>query len=261
MTFVKDNVGKVRMSLFPQDVVNSLLRVLEHGARKYGLYNWQSSEDPVVDYGDAIYRHLGQIRSGEMFDDSPGGTGEPHAACILANAVFLTWFAFHHPYPTDVKFALEDEWHEEDFTRVRTDLPIRPAEPPLAEAPYSVSSPPVSPVELRQYAQAVEANLKSDEEMSKQLQVNLEWKRDLDQALFHELIKHDTRWEIYRHYGEWFHEFHDGQVTVIFFNEKMPGKKINVVLPVEKDKQSVEEIAKAVMDKFLYMEDELEAVV
>jgi len=64
--------------------------VHEAGAQKYGACNWRTSGVDLSVYLDAIKRHAAKIAAGEFWDSlEDGGTGAPHAACIMASAAII----------------------------------------------------------------------------------------------------------------------------------------------------------------------------
>lgn len=91
----KDDAGKPDYSLLGHiapDVFDSVVRVLEHGAEKYGRNNWSQAEtllEAKHRYGAALMRHAFAALCGEYLDDGEGGTGEPHLSCVIVNALFL----------------------------------------------------------------------------------------------------------------------------------------------------------------------------
>ena len=80
--FVKHSKDKPRFSLIPLDTLQAVIRVLEHGAAKYGSDNWKKCKDPF-EYYDACMRHIMKFVSGEKIDGGEKGSGESH----LANAI------------------------------------------------------------------------------------------------------------------------------------------------------------------------------
>lgn len=84
---VKADGGKVRPTILLQDLnkaTNSVVRVLEYGARKYSRANYAKVENER--YLDAIGRHYMAYLSGEQNDPE---TGESHMAHIACCALFL----------------------------------------------------------------------------------------------------------------------------------------------------------------------------
>lgn len=82
----KDLLGakKPSVGLIPVGAMNSVARVMELGARKYGPYNWRSNKIQLMVYANACLRHLHQWIGGQSTDDE---SGEPHlahaAACMM----------------------------------------------------------------------------------------------------------------------------------------------------------------------------------
>lgn len=81
----RPTVDKPRYSLIFWPFVRGLARVLGHGAKKYGDYAWQSSQDAESKYRDKAIRHL---MDGGDFD---GETGEDPLLHVAANLMFLYW--------------------------------------------------------------------------------------------------------------------------------------------------------------------------
>lgn len=85
----KFDLGKPRFSLLPTGVLTSVLKVLEYGAKKYSVNNWQHVENPRERYYDAAMRHLYAWFNGEPKDQETGESHLAHAICCL---LFLLWF-------------------------------------------------------------------------------------------------------------------------------------------------------------------------
>lgn len=86
-TGTKFDNDKPRFSLVNVDFLESLIRVLELGAKKYGEYNWQKLDVERIE--NAAMRHLLEILKGNEVDQE---SGEPHASHLAANAMFLHYF-------------------------------------------------------------------------------------------------------------------------------------------------------------------------
>lgn len=82
----KDILGasKPSMGLIPVGAMESVARVMELGAKKYGPYNWRSKKVKAMVYANAGLRHLFKWIGGESIDEE---SGQPHlahcAACML----------------------------------------------------------------------------------------------------------------------------------------------------------------------------------
>jgi hypothetical protein len=79
----KDDAGKLRWSLVPWPALRQVVRVLEHGARKYGEENWRELDDGPRRYWDAAARHMIAWADGETHDPESGINHLAHAACSM----------------------------------------------------------------------------------------------------------------------------------------------------------------------------------
>lgn len=86
---VKGDVGKLRWSLLPDGVVREVVKVLEFGAKKYQVDNWQKVPEPRTRYYDALIRHVEAWWLGERKDPESGCHHLAHAVCC---GFFLMWF-------------------------------------------------------------------------------------------------------------------------------------------------------------------------
>lgn len=82
----KDDAGKLRWDLVPWDAMRSVVRVLEHGADKYGEHNWRNVQNARTRYFAAGMRHLLDWWGGEERDPDSGESHLAHAVCC---ALFL----------------------------------------------------------------------------------------------------------------------------------------------------------------------------
>lgn len=80
---VKHDAGKPRWSLLPLNAIKTVLDVLEYGARKYSVGNWEKLPDPMNRYFDACMRHLCSSREGEELDPETKLSHLAHATCCL----------------------------------------------------------------------------------------------------------------------------------------------------------------------------------
>lgn len=83
MTGRKDDHGKLRWSLLPIDSVEEVVKVLEHGAQKYGMDNWSLVDDGAKRYLDAALRHMVEYMKGVERDEESGHHHLAHAAASL----------------------------------------------------------------------------------------------------------------------------------------------------------------------------------
>lgn len=87
----KHDQNKPRYSLLPAATLSHVIAVLEFGAGKYGVDNWQQVESPRTRYYDACMRHIDDWWQGEITDKESGKHHLAHAVC---NLLFLMWFDF-----------------------------------------------------------------------------------------------------------------------------------------------------------------------
>lgn len=86
--FKKFDDNKLRWHLLPVRAQQAILEVLEHGARKYGDYNWLEHADEVnfLRYSNALERHLAKWKLGQDIDEESKLAEIAHVA---TNAVML----------------------------------------------------------------------------------------------------------------------------------------------------------------------------
>lgn len=86
----KDDKDKMRYSLMIEGMPKGLAKVvevLEHGAVKYDVHNWQKVEGGLERYKEALYRHVMNLDGGLFSKDKDSGL--LHLAHIACNALFL----------------------------------------------------------------------------------------------------------------------------------------------------------------------------
>ena len=86
--FKKDDAGKLRESLICQDFVDQMIHVLEHGADRYGEWNWMKGGD-WTRFSNANARHIKAWKNFETVDKDSGINHLAHAA---VNLMFLYCF-------------------------------------------------------------------------------------------------------------------------------------------------------------------------
>tara|TARA_R110000868_G_scaffold11893_1_gene57894 strand:+ start:520 stop:831 length:312 start_codon:yes stop_codon:yes gene_type:complete len=84
----KLDTGKVRWSLLPAGTISMVLAVLEFGAAKYEVDNWQHVTNARTRYYDAAMRHINAWLD-EPNDPESGLHHLAHACCCL---LYLMWF-------------------------------------------------------------------------------------------------------------------------------------------------------------------------
>lgn len=82
----KDDSQKIDWTLLPFDALESVVRVLAFGARKYSRDNWRQVPGGRERYLAAALRHIVAILRGEKIDPE---SGEPHTAHLACCAIFL----------------------------------------------------------------------------------------------------------------------------------------------------------------------------
>jgi len=88
MEGVKHDHEKLRWSLLPLKTLESVVRVLMSGAKKYADSNWKIVVADNPDrYYNALMRHLSDYQAGVRIDED----GEPTMAHIISCAIFLLW--------------------------------------------------------------------------------------------------------------------------------------------------------------------------
>ena len=89
MSGIKHDGGKLRYSLLPWGSITKIVEVLEFGANKYAVDNWQKVADGQNRYFDAAMRHLIAYRSGEKVDPESGLNHLAHAGCCVLFLLYL----------------------------------------------------------------------------------------------------------------------------------------------------------------------------
>ena len=86
---MKFDSNKPRHSLLPKGAINSVIKVLEFGTKKYDADNWQKVNNAEERYYNAAMRHIDSWWNGEKRDPE---TGIHHLAHAATNLFFLMWF-------------------------------------------------------------------------------------------------------------------------------------------------------------------------
>ena len=87
--FAKADKGKVTFELIPVDLLWEVNLVLQHGAKKYGVLNWQKQEGfRFSRCYNALLRHMFAWWRGQDLDPE---TGLSHLAHAMCNLLFLTY--------------------------------------------------------------------------------------------------------------------------------------------------------------------------
>lgn len=80
---------KTDWTLVPFSSLESIVKVLEFGAKKYARDNWQKVPDAERRYSAAALRHLIAREQGERLDPESGLPHLAHAGCCI---LFALWF-------------------------------------------------------------------------------------------------------------------------------------------------------------------------
>lgn len=86
---IKYDGEKSDWSLLPWKQIETVVKVLDMGKKKYSRDNWQSVKDGKNRYSAACMRHLVAYWSGEKTDPESGISHLGHAICCL---LFMMWF-------------------------------------------------------------------------------------------------------------------------------------------------------------------------
>lgn len=87
-SFKKFDNGKLRWHLMPDEALTEVLKVFEHGAKKYGSFNWllNANEVEFTRLSDSLERHHKKFKRGQDFDEESGLYELAH---LVANALML----------------------------------------------------------------------------------------------------------------------------------------------------------------------------
>lgn len=86
----KDDQGKLSWDLLPFSATEQVLKVLMHGAKRYGEFDWKLVDDGERRYWNAAMRHLIAYQQGETLDPDSGLPHLAHAACSVLFALELS---------------------------------------------------------------------------------------------------------------------------------------------------------------------------
>ena len=81
----KDDTGKLRLDLITPEALEELARVLGHGAKKYGDWNWSKG----LNYNRVIAAVLRHINSRRKLEDNDPETGLNHLSHAFCGLMFL----------------------------------------------------------------------------------------------------------------------------------------------------------------------------
>lgn len=91
MEGIKFDNDKRQWDLLPWKELEEVVKVLEHGAKKYSPDNWKYVK-PVSRYTEALLRHVIAYAQDEKIDPvDKGGSGLSHLAHAICCCLFLMW--------------------------------------------------------------------------------------------------------------------------------------------------------------------------
>ena len=79
-------INKTRVSLLPAEGILQGAKAMQHGAAKYGPYNWRTKNVQAMIYIDAIMRHTLEYLEGSNIDADSGLHPMAH---VVANGALL----------------------------------------------------------------------------------------------------------------------------------------------------------------------------
>ena len=82
----KFDKDKRRWDLVPFNVLDMVVDILTHGAKKYGSFNWLKVE--LHRYQAALMRHYSAYMQGEHIDKD---SGMHHLSHVIVNAMFMLY--------------------------------------------------------------------------------------------------------------------------------------------------------------------------
>lgn len=84
----KNDAGKPKISLIPQEALWGMAQALTYGSNKYGMYNFKEGI-AYTRLADAAYRHLSAFMNGEDIDEESGNNHLFHAMASLAMLTYM----------------------------------------------------------------------------------------------------------------------------------------------------------------------------
>lgn len=93
------NEGKPKWSLVDFDSLEGIVKVLEHGCKKYERDNWKKGM-PVSEVLESLLRHVFALMRGEEKDKE---SGLPHIWHVQTNAMFVDYITRNKPEFNDIK--------------------------------------------------------------------------------------------------------------------------------------------------------------
>jgi len=110
-SFEKADMGKPPLEMLydVSDALSEVVRVMQHGAEKYGRKNWALGSDDagIKRYESATLRHMFALKRGEILDPESGYLHRAHAIC---SQLFLLQMEF-----STAKVEVEDDIGTDDW--------------------------------------------------------------------------------------------------------------------------------------------------
>ena len=102
-TLIKNDAGKVRMTLVPPIVKRAIATVMTLGVEKYSEDGWMNCPpDELWRYRDAMERHWNSYLEGEWLDQE---SGKPHLWHAATNVAFLIYLEdYYATKPSDLTY-------------------------------------------------------------------------------------------------------------------------------------------------------------
>lgn len=85
-TGIKHDSNKIDYTLLPFESLESVVRILEYGEKKYSRDNWKKVES--IRYLKAAFRHLIAYAKGEKIDSETGESHLSHCVCCLLFMIY-----------------------------------------------------------------------------------------------------------------------------------------------------------------------------
>jgi hypothetical protein len=80
-----EGAKKPQLQLVPPALMDETAKAIQHGAEKYGPWNWRKTKVEMMTYIGAMKRHIDALLEGEDIDDS----GAHHLGCVAASCAIV----------------------------------------------------------------------------------------------------------------------------------------------------------------------------
>lgn len=99
----KDDAGKADWFLMPWGALTEVQKVLDHGAKKYGAFNWVHVPRPHWRYLSALFRHVVAYICGQTNDPETGLHHLAHATCCCLFLIHFDQIGVKYESPTRIR--------------------------------------------------------------------------------------------------------------------------------------------------------------